>query len=617
MIRLTSDRRQPKRIADCLTIGKTDARHRLIGLHYALLNRRCELEYTTSISGILSHAFNVAGILMMLEWLLLPGAVLLLAGGLVPGFLANRSSERVRRMITLISTSHLIASLLLLGSVTVGERQLSVSTLYIFEGTQVLSFFVDGTAALMLTLVAFIGWVICRYSIRYLNGELHQGNYFRWLSLTIGAVSLLAVSGSLATMFIAWSLSSLGIHKLLTHYQERPAAQRAAWTKFAFSRAGDLFLIAAGLLVYRQFGTLEFQELFSSVNALSLMDTAAGGFLPSIGALLITGAALKTAQFPFHTWLPDTLEAPTPVSALMHAGIVNAGGYVLIRLSPLLAWSPASMTALALLGAFTACFAAAVMLTQTSIKKSLAWSTIAQMGFMMLQCGLGAFSAAMLHIIAHSLYKSHAFLNSGDVLNQAAAARVVDTPQAIGTRTGFATLGFCVLATQAIYATVATLCGLDLTSKPGAFVLGLILCLGVARWAWLAGLLKHRFAVPVAIFSTTALSGLYVAGFMTIDAVVGSSAFRVFAGPAATIVAAVAVLMFLALALLEGWFSLHPQAAWQTTPRCLQAAYVHASNGFYIDAAFARSMRAVSSRAPRPAGVSLSVTLQITRKDIV
>jgi NADH:ubiquinone oxidoreductase subunit 5 (subunit L)/multisubunit Na+/H+ antiporter MnhA subunit len=127
---------------------------------------------------------------------------------------------------------------------------------------------------------------------------------------------------------------------------------------------------------------------------------------------------LKSAQFPFHSWLPDTMEAPTPVSALMHAGIINAGGFLIIRLSPIVALSAASLLALALCGAFTALFASLVMLTHASVKRSLAFSTVAQMGFMMLECGLGAFGPAVLHLVAHSLYKAHAFLGSGGAVDR-------------------------------------------------------------------------------------------------------------------------------------------------------------------------------------------------------
>src|SRR5690606_5255778 len=135
-----------------------------------------------------------------------------------------------------------------------------------------------------------------------------------------------------------------------------------------------------------------------------------------VGWLIICGALLKSAQFPFHTWLPDTMGTPTPVSTLMHAGIINAGGYLVIRLSPLLVENTTAMLFLATIGAVTLASASLVMLTQTSVKRMLAYSTIAQMGFMLLQCGLGAYALAVLHLIAHSLYKAHAFLSSGSTV---------------------------------------------------------------------------------------------------------------------------------------------------------------------------------------------------------
>jgi len=135
--------------------------------------------------------------------------------------------------------------------------------------------------------------------------------------------------------------------------------------------------------------------------------------LTAICLLLVGVAMLKSAQFPFHSWLPDTMETQTPLSALMHAGIINAGGFLIVRLSPVVSLSPVALNTLAIVGAFTAIFASLVMMTQASIKRMLALSTIAQMGFMMLQCGLGAFSIAVLHIVAHSLYKAHAFFIVG------------------------------------------------------------------------------------------------------------------------------------------------------------------------------------------------------------
>lgn len=536
---------------------------------------------------------------MFLELVWLLPMFLLIGLGIVPGRIADLKAARFRKIVAGISTLHLGAAVTGLGIFLSGWlRTGQASPMQISNADSPLpAVLADGTSWLMLTLVAFVGWVICRFSIRYLDSETHQGSYFRWLSLTVGAVSLLAISGDLVTLFVAWSLSSLGIHKLLTHYSDRPAARRAAWTKCIVSRVADVFLLAAGVLIFREFGTLRLPELFATVQSYQSSGLPAGSLLPSIGALLIAGAALKTAQFPFHTWLPETLEAPTPVSALMHAGIVNAGGYLLIRLSPLLAWSPLAMSFLAVLGAVTACSAATVMLTQTSIKKSLAWSTIAQMGFMMLQCGLGAFSAAMLHIIAHSLYKAHAFLNSGDVLNQAAATRGTARQQPIGVRAGFAALGFSLTATLAIYAAVTSLLGLDLAAKPGGYLLGMILCLGLTRWVSQLVMSRQPRAIPVGLVTTTLLSAAYVVSFQAVDAVLASE-ISVLASrtpeiaPQITVMFAVFVVTaFLALLVLENWLSLVPAVARQNSPKWLRTAYVHASNGFYIDAVLARTTR--------------------------
>ncbi len=201
-----------------------------------------------------------------------------------------------------------------------------------------------------------------------------------------------------------------------------------------------------------------------------------------IGAcmLLVFGAITKSAQFPFHTWLPLTLETPTPVSALMHAGIVNGGGYLMIRMSPLVGEVPWAMTTLAIFGAVTACYASVVMLTQTSVKNFLAYSTIAQMGFMILQCGLGAYPAAMLHIIAHSLYKAYAFLNSGSVIKERGSMRGVNVALLPPSFPKMLACG-AVLASCLIGA--LTLLQIDITTKPGGLLLGFILCMAL-RIGW-------------------------------------------------------------------------------------------------------------------------------------
>jgi hypothetical protein len=205
--------------------------------------------------------------------------------------------------------------------------------------------------------------------------------------------------------------ASLGLHRLMLFYPERAAAQLAARKKALASRIGDGCMLGAALLAWHVFGRLDFAGIAALAPAMEQ-----GWATHALAALLVLAALVKSAQFPLHGWLTEVMETPTPVSALLHAGIINAGGILLLRMSGVLALSGPAMDFLLLVGAVTAVFGAAVMLTQPSVKVNLAWSTIAQMGFMMMQCGLGAFGAALLHIVAHALYKAHAFLSSGGVV---------------------------------------------------------------------------------------------------------------------------------------------------------------------------------------------------------
>jgi NAD(P)H-quinone oxidoreductase subunit 5 len=276
--------------------------------------------------------------------------------------------------------------------------------------------FLDRLSSVLLILSTFLFGIICRYSKRYMMGDPGQARFTFWLCLTGAWVFALVLSHNLLLFTLAWCGISLSLHQLLQFYRNRPGALLAARKKFLISRFGDAALVGSLVLTYREFGTWDFQRIFIAAER---FRTAGLEHLPNpvswICALLVFAALLKSAQFPFHSWLPDTMETPTPVSALMHAGIINAGGILIIRLNPLISLSQTALLVLCIVGSFTALFASVVMLTQASVKRCLAFSTVGQMGFMMLECGLGAFHLALLHVVAHSLYKAHAFLSSGSV----------------------------------------------------------------------------------------------------------------------------------------------------------------------------------------------------------
>lgn len=513
----------------------------------------------------------------VISLLLTVPAALLLALVCVPNSWANFRSKWLRRSVTLIAAvQFLFAGGLAIGFATGGIPQLRTLLLPVANDLPIkATILYDGVAALMLALVSFVGWVICQYSLRYLDGEATQGRYFRWTSFTIGAVSLMVVSGNLLMFLIAWVMTSFGLHQLLLHYGHRPAARRAAWTKFTLSRLGDIALIAATVILYGQFNTLEFAELMQRAGALSTTNSA----LQLASFLLVFGAVTKSAQIPFHTWLPLTMETPTPVSALMHAGIVNAGGYLMIRTSSLVTMTPAAMTILAIMGGTTAVLASVIMLTQTSVKKSLAYSTIAQMGFMLLQCGLGAFSSAMLHILAHSLYKAHAFLSSGSVVAEQAASA-----GGIANRLRLAPSQLAMVATVI----VAALCGcfavlgIDPVTKPGGLLLGGILCLALTQWV---GQVIRSGNIALVIRSmaiAVALCLIYSVSFLAVDKMIAVSLPQSSSLESMWLVATLIVLGLLSLFALQTVLDSGREVG------VLKRWHIHVSNGFYLESIIRR-----------------------------
>jgi NAD(P)H-quinone oxidoreductase subunit 5 len=287
---------------------------------------------------------------------------------------------------------------------------------------------------------------------------------------------------------------------LLLHHPDRPGAVFAARKKFTYSRIADVCLLTAAILLYKGHGTWRIDELVTSITA----GNTAG--LPAAAFLIGFCAMLKSAQFPFHSWLPDTMDTPTPVSAFMHAGIINGGGFLVLRTAPVFTAAPSALWMLALVGTVTAVFGAVAMLPQPGVKRALAFSTIAQMGFMMIQCGLGAWGLALLHLVAHSLYKAHAFLRAGSTIGAVPRAAIpLSTPAlALGTLTG------AVLVTAAV--TLVHVFAPTSAATPFAFltILALALAYGIAR-AWCG----HRANLGRALASAVGIAliaiGLHLA----------------------------------------------------------------------------------------------------------
>jgi len=268
----------------------------------------------------------------------------------------------------------------------------------------------DPVNSIVLSLVAFIGLVVARFSAHYLDGDAGQARFQRWLQVTLACVAVVVTTNHYLVLLLAWAGISLRLHQLLMFYPERKRAALAAHKKFLFARLAELCLAAAGCLLYLEHGTLHIDGMLSAYAA----PGASLGLREQLAALLIASAAMvKCAQFPMHGWLIQVVEAPTPVSALLHAGIINLGGYLLLLMAPLMVHAaPANALLLGVAG-LTCVLAALVTMTRVSIKVLLAWSTVAQMGLMLVECALGQYDLALLHLVAHSCYKAYSFLAAG------------------------------------------------------------------------------------------------------------------------------------------------------------------------------------------------------------
>ncbi|MEL6596624.1 MAG: proton-conducting transporter membrane subunit [Pseudomonadota bacterium] len=432
----------------------------------------------------------------------------------------------------------------------------------------------DIVSVTLLTLVSFVGWVVVRFAATYMDGEDRQGSFTGWLCMTLGTVLLLVQSGNIGGLVIAWIATSFFLHKLLLFYPERPGAIRAAKKKAITARTGDVALIVAAILLIVSFGTGDIATILTearTAEATAATLTAAG--------LLAVAALLKSAQFPTHGWLTEVMEAPTPVSALLHAGVINAGGFLLIRFADVMLMAPGVMAVLVMIGGFTALFGGLVMLTQSAVKTSLAWSTVAQMGFMILQCGLALFPLALLHIVAHSLYKAHAFMASGSAVQGVASIR---RPGPVAIPNGKAVLR-AFIAALAIYGLIGLVFGFD-GKSPQAIALGAILIFGVA-YLLAQGLadaapraLTLRTATAATIASVSYFALQRGAEWITKVTLPATPA----PGPLEWALIVLALISFGLVAIAQAMFPL-----WASHPAA-SGLRVHLSNGLYANAVFDR-----------------------------
>jgi len=345
--------------------------------------------------------------------LLLHGLPLLSA--LLTHLLSPLLGQRAVRISVSFSVLTFVAAAVLLGYAVSGAAGLQVA---LGPSWGLLLF--DPLSALMALVVSGISLIVHLYAVRYMAEEAGYGRFFALLDLMTAVLLLMVAAGDLITLLVAWHLVGVLLYLLLGHDTGSHSAYRYGfWTFFTY-RIGDLPLLLAAALLYHAYGTWSLPEIFAHISSDPDILTPFG--LPlaeTVAVLLAVAAFARSAQFLLHTWLPYTMEGPTPVSALMHAGIVNAGGFLINRFAPVFVHTGDVLHWLFVVGLVTAVIGSVLMLTQNDVKKALGYSTMGQMGFMIMECGVGAFSLAIYHLIAHGVFKGTLFLGAGGVIREA------------------------------------------------------------------------------------------------------------------------------------------------------------------------------------------------------
>jgi NADH-quinone oxidoreductase subunit L len=271
----------------------------------------------------------------------------------------------------------------------------------------------DPLSALMTLVVTGVGTLIHIFAVGYMHGDERFSRFFTYLNLFAASMLTLVLAGNFAMLFMGWELVGLCSYLLISFWYTRPSAAAAGKKAFIVNRIGDFGFMIALMLIFLHFGTLSYGGIFERAGEVLTTPTAT-----AIGLLLLVGAAGKSAQVPLYVWLPDAMEGPTPVSALIHAAtMVTAGVYVVSRSAAIFELAPAAGYAVATVGAITAIWAASIAIAQTDIKKVLAYSTVSQLGYMFLAAGLGGYVAAIFHLMTHAFFKALLFLGAGSVIH--------------------------------------------------------------------------------------------------------------------------------------------------------------------------------------------------------
>ena len=279
----------------------------------------------------------------------------------------------------------------------------------------VLGFSVDNLAAIMLMVVTLISTLVHYFSIGYMHGDVRYSRYFAYLGFFSFSMLLIVLANNLFLLYVGWELVGISSYLLIGHWYEKKSASDAGIKAFVVNRIGDIGFFIGIMILFATFHTFGLQEIFEAIKS-GHLPYGSEGWLTAAGVLVFCGAVGKSAQFPLHVWLPDAMEGPTPVSALIHAAtMVAAGVYLVARTFPMMTAN--ALLVIAYIGAVTAFISASIAIAQNDIKKILAYSTISQLGYMIMALGVGAYTAGFFHLVTHAMFKAGLFLGSGSVIH--------------------------------------------------------------------------------------------------------------------------------------------------------------------------------------------------------
>jgi len=317
----------------------------------------------------------------------------------------------------LISVTFLLSlGLLILKVNAYPEESFSVNFDWVIVGAQTISFgmMIDNLAVIMLVVVTLVSALVHFFSIGYMKDDPRYSRYFAYLGLFSFSMLGIVLTNNLLLMYVFWELVGISSYLLIGFWYEKKSASNAANKAFIVNRIGDFGMFIGIMILFASFSTFAFEGIFSSIEA-GQLPFGSTAWLTAAGVLIFCGAVGKSAQFPLHVWLPDAMEGPTPVSALIHAAtMVAAGVYLVARIFPML--TADALLIIAYIGAITALIAATIAITQFDIKKVLAYSTISQLGYMIMALGVGAYTAGFMHLVTHAAFKAGLFLGAGSVI---------------------------------------------------------------------------------------------------------------------------------------------------------------------------------------------------------